>query len=69
MRQQTRATLYAASTVLLWSTVATAFKLSLDYMEPLQLLFYANLTSVLLLLAVVALQGELKTCCGCQGKR
>ncbi|CAD5245137.1 DMT family transporter [Thermococcus camini] len=39
---------HAIGAVLLWSTVASAFKLSLRYMSPLQLLFYASLTSLLL---------------------
>ncbi|MDN5321324.1 MAG: hypothetical protein PWP49_1744 [Thermococcaceae archaeon] len=39
---------YAVASVLLWSTVASAFKLSLAYFTPLQLLFYASLTSLLL---------------------
>ncbi|WP_297551118.1 DMT family transporter, partial [Thermococcus sp.] len=37
---------YAVGAVLLWSTVASAFKLSLRYMSPIQLLFYASLTSL-----------------------
>ncbi|WP_157065561.1 DMT family transporter, partial [Thermococcus celericrescens] len=39
---------HAVGAVLLWSTVASAFKLSLRYMSPLQLLFYASLTSLML---------------------
>ncbi len=38
---------HAVLAVLLWSTVASAFKLSLRYLTPLQLLFYASLTSLL----------------------
>ncbi len=38
---------HAVFAVLLWSTVASAFKLSLRYMDPLQLLFYASLTSLI----------------------
>ena len=38
---------HAVLSVLLWSTVASAFKLSLRYMSPLQLLFYASLTSII----------------------
>ena len=38
---------HAVFAVLLWSTVASAFKLSLRYMSPLQLLFYASLTSLI----------------------
>ncbi|NJE05411.1 DMT family transporter [Thermococcus sp. M36] len=39
---------HAVGAVLLWSTVASAFKLSLRYLTPLQLLFYASLTSLIL---------------------
>lgn len=39
---------HALLAVLLWSTVASAFKLSLRYLTPLQLLFYAFLTSLTL---------------------
>lgn len=59
MTRQSRAFAYAISTVLLWSTVASAFKLSLRYLDPLQLLFYANLTSVLTLFLVLLLQRKL----------
>ncbi len=38
---------HALLAVLLWSTVASAFKLSLRYLTPLQLLFYASLTSLI----------------------
>lgn len=38
---------HAVLAVLLWSTVASAFKLSLRHLTPLQLLFYASLTSLL----------------------
>ena len=38
---------HAFGAVLLWSTVASAFKLSLRYMSPFQLLFWAFLTSFL----------------------
>jgi len=45
--------------VLLWSTVATAFKLSLIHLTPLQLLSYSSLVSLFVLLGVVWWQGEL----------
>ncbi|NJE76515.1 DMT family transporter [Thermococcus sp. ES12] len=38
---------HAVGAVLLWSTVASAFKLSLRYMNPPQLLLYASLTSLM----------------------
>jgi len=53
MRQQTVAYLYAGATILLWSTVASAFKVSLGYLTFDQLLFYACVAS-LLILAVLA---------------
>jgi len=55
-----KATLYALSAVLLWSTVATAFKLSLDYISPLQLLLIASGTSVIVLGIMLYFQGKLK---------
>ncbi|MCW8891232.1 MAG: DMT family transporter [Sedimenticola sp.] len=61
MTQQSKAYLYGISAVLLWSTVATAFKLSLRHMEPIQLLFYASLSSITILFLVVVIQGHLKT--------
>lgn len=45
-------------TVFFWSTVATAFKISLQHMTPLQLLFYACLTSAVTLSMVVTWQGR-----------
>ena len=58
MHTQTRATLYGLAAVLLWSTVATAFKLSLRHLDYAQLLFYANLTSLLVLAAILSAQGK-----------
>ncbi|ASJ11315.1 permease [Thermococcus sp. P6] len=39
---------HALGAILLWSTVASAFKVSLRYLSPIQLLFYASLTSLIL---------------------
>nr|WP_250885606.1 DMT family transporter [Shewanella jiangmenensis] len=50
---------YGLAAVLLWSTVATAFKLALAQYSPLQLLFIAVLSSVVALGAIVAAQGKL----------
>jgi drug/metabolite transporter (DMT)-like permease len=57
--QQQKAYAYATVTVLLWSTVATAFKLSLRYLDPLQLLLYANAVSIVVLGAVLVAQHKL----------
>lgn len=45
MEKQTRAYLYACAAVLLWSTIASAFKISLRHLNFLTLLFYASLTA------------------------
>jgi len=52
---QRRAYLYAGAAVLLWSTVASAFKLSLRHLRPDELLLWANVTSVVVLSGVAAL--------------
>ena len=58
MKPQTSATLYGLAAVLLWSTVATAFKLSLRHLPPPLLLLYASATSAVVLLLVLAVQGK-----------
>ncbi|WP_292657922.1 DMT family transporter [Nitratifractor sp.] len=45
---QKEAILYALAAVGLWSTVASAFKISLRYLSPESLLFYADLSSLTL---------------------
>lgn len=54
--------IYTISAVLLWSTAATAFKITLGGMNNLQLLFYSCITStvVLLLLLIVRSPIEIK---------
>lgn len=59
MPAERSAFLYAAITVILWSTVASAFKLSLLYLTPLQLLFYANIASVATLFLLLLSSGKL----------
>lgn len=49
LRTETVGILYALSAVLFWSTVATAFKLTLAGLNYAQLLFYASLTSTIVL--------------------
>jgi drug/metabolite transporter (DMT)-like permease len=53
---QRAAYLYAAIVVLIWSTVASAFKISLRYLEPIHLLFYATAVSILALFFIILLQ-------------
>jgi drug/metabolite transporter (DMT)-like permease len=58
MRNQTKAYAYALTTVLLWSTVASAFKLSLRYVDHFQLLLYACAVSILVLSVILIVQGR-----------
>lgn len=53
MTRQIKAFLCAGLTVLAWSTVSTAFKLSLEAMTPMQLIFVSMSTSVVFLGAVL----------------
>ena len=53
MASQRKAILLGLLTVLLWSTVASAFKLSLRYITPVQLLFYASPMSILVLSVIL----------------
>ncbi|MEM2975065.1 MAG: DMT family transporter [Candidatus Bathyarchaeia archaeon] len=50
---------YAIAAVIMWSTVASAFKITLKYLDFLQMLFYASMVSLLLFLAVLLLQNKL----------
>ncbi|WP_345334665.1 DMT family transporter [Ferrimonas pelagia] len=50
---------FGIGAVLLWSTVATAFKLSLAHMSPVQLLLFASLSSAVGLTLILLLQGKL----------
>lgn len=59
MQSQTKAYIYGLSTVLLWSTVASAFKITLRHMDHLQLLLYASLFSTLVLALILTVQGRL----------
>jgi drug/metabolite transporter (DMT)-like permease len=59
MVDQRKAYLYGGSVVLIWSTVASAFKISLRTLPPAHLLLYANLVSVLLLGAILLCRREL----------
>lgn len=56
MTRQGKAYAYAMVTVFFWSTAATAFKLSLRFLDPIQLLFYANIVSILTLFIVLITQ-------------
>ena len=58
MRNQTKAYAYGLTTVLLWSTVASAFKLSLRHVDHFQLLLVACAVSILVLSVILVVQGR-----------
>lgn len=58
LSKNTLALLLGLGAVLLWSTVATAFSLSLDYLSPAQLLLVASLVSVIFLVAILLYKKE-----------
>ncbi len=55
---QRKATLFGLAAVLAWSTVGTAFKLALRHLDHYQLLFLANIFSLLSLGLVLAVSGR-----------
>ncbi|HUW05694.1 MAG TPA: DMT family transporter [Williamwhitmania sp.] len=61
MKPNTRAYIYGGFTVLFWGTSASAFKIGLQQLSFIQLLFLANLTSVFILLGFLIYQGKLLT--------
>ena len=59
MKNQKKAMLFGLITVLLWSTVASAFKITLSHFEPIQMVLIASITSVILLLGIAVYQRKL----------
>jgi len=60
MKQVSKATIYALCSVILWSTVATAFKLGLKTLSPLYLILTASVVSLFIFFIVILYQGRLK---------
>ena len=69
MNRQTQAYLYAGSVVLLWATVASAFKIALQYLDVPQMLFTAVLVSTVALLITAVWQGKVKQTFACTRKQ
>jgi drug/metabolite transporter (DMT)-like permease len=57
--RQRQAYVYGLGTVLIWSTVATAFKIALKDLDHYQLLLAADVVSIATLLGILAVQGRL----------
>ncbi len=60
MPDQRRAVFFALTAVMFWSTVATAFKLSLQYLSTIELLLYSTFFSTLVLGLILVWQGKFK---------
>ncbi len=60
MSNQSKAYIFAISAVLLWSTIASAFKVTLTYLNFLQLLFLASAFSCISFFIIIIIQGKLK---------
>ena len=51
--------MYGSIAVLFWSTIASAFKVSLRYLDFIQLLFFSSLASVVVLFLILLIQNKL----------
>lgn len=60
MENQKKSYIFAVSAVLLWSTVATAFKIALSYMKLIELLFFSSVASLLILSIIILYQNKIK---------
>ncbi len=56
MTNQNKAYLYAALAVLFWSTAASAFKLTLRYLNTIEMLFYSSFSASLTLFIILKIQ-------------
>jgi drug/metabolite transporter (DMT)-like permease len=68
MEQQKQAYFYAILAVLLWSTVASAFKISLRYLDYLQLLFFSSFVSLVVLFIILSIQNRLRFLVHCSSR-
>ena len=68
MEKQTRAYLCASVTVLFWATSASAFKISLRYVDVFSLLFYASITSTVAFFIYILLSNRLSLLKNLSGK-
>lgn len=59
MKKQNKAYLFALSAVLLWSTVATAFKIALEQVDFIQLLLFSSGVASIILFFIILLERKL----------
>lgn len=68
MTNKTRAYLLALTVVFFWSTVASAFKLSLRYLSVIELLLYSTFFSAFILFIILVAQGRITSLKTLKGK-
>ncbi|MEO0123298.1 MAG: DMT family transporter [candidate division WOR-3 bacterium] len=61
MDKQKKAYIFALIVVLFWATVASAFKITLRYLNFIQLVFWSSLTSTIVLFLISLIEGRIKT--------
>ncbi len=59
IKNQKKATFFALIAVVMWSTVASAFKVTLTYFSAIQMLLVASFTTILALTGICFFQGKL----------
>ena len=59
MKLQKKAYLFAFAAIACWSTIGSAFKLSLRFLSPVELLFYSSFTACTVLFAIMLVQGKI----------
>jgi len=60
MTNQGKAYIYAGIAIFFWSTVASVFKIALNYLDFVQLLFFATWTSFIVYLCSAIITGKIK---------
>ncbi|MEN8122533.1 MAG: DMT family transporter [Bacteroidota bacterium] len=60
MNRTSKSYLFALLAIMFWSTAAVAFKIALKYMDFIHLLFFASLTSFIVLLVLLIVKKEFK---------
>ena len=60
MKNQSKAYIFTALSIFFWATVATAFKLALRHLSPVQLVFISSISSLTILFIIAILTGKLK---------
>lgn len=60
MNNQNKAYLFASFAVFMWATIASAFKITLRYLNFINLLFYSSLVSLIVLFIIIIIQNKTK---------